>query len=473
MGKIQTKFDSTIKQSEIIVKLTNTSIDESGKNYWDNQQEIQQTSMYGIQAPLIMINNIVVDFVDVLSFNLKCVDDMPKVSMVVRDRKRLTTTFDTPGIDNELRVQILPKFDNKYKKINLTFYMNQVHILNNIITINAEYKLSSYTSDVIKSFGEIDTYTLFETIAKETGLGFASNIDKTGEDKRWIYCDNKSYDKILSKEIRRSGGGLQIYDYWIDWWNNLNLVDVYERYNTQDPAEDMMIWVSGQNTETGEGIHIDPIEVPALLNNHPSNQTMELYVEKYSISQKPGAQRYMGTDRLYSTYEEPLNEYMDYLVQDGDVKKDIFSRYEYLGEVYGGYNYLLSERKRDGFLQKMETNEVIDVFLKTPLLGLIRGNKVDFSWYINSDKIKDTENALIEGETISKPESNNALINELPDEEEESKSNDGNFVLDKTISGQYLILGQEIMYKDYKWQYKLKLGRSNFEKPQIMNLENE
>ena len=308
MGQIRVKFDHTLKQSDIIVRLTNTSHDEAGENYIENQQEIQQTSIYGIQAPLIMVNNIVVDFPDVIYFNMKCINRLPSIQMIIRDRKRLISMINTPGIDNELRVQILPKFDDKYKKINLTFYITSFKCDNDIISLSGDYKVSKFTSDMIKSFGEINTYDLFESIAKETGLGLASNVDSNDDDKRFVYCDNKSYETLLEKEIKRSGSDLKVFDYWVDWWNNLTLVDIYERYNTIDSEDDMKLWVSGQNHEMTEGIKIVPIEVPAVLNNHPSNETMELYTPTYTLANSMGNQKYSGTDKVYSIYETNNND---------------------------------------------------------------------------------------------------------------------------------------------------------------------
>lgn len=467
MGKIQVKFDNTLKQSDIIVRLTNSSKDESGDNYKNNQQEIQQTSIYGIQAPLIMVNNIVVDFSDVIYFNLKSIDTLPTVQMTIRDRKRLLTTLDTPTIDNELRVQILPKFDDKYKKINLTFYITSMRCQNDIINISGEYKVIPFISDSIKSFGEINTYQLFETIAKETGLGLASNMDSNDKDKRFIYCDNKSYENLLSREIRRSGSDLQICDYWVDWWNNLTLVDIYERYNTIDSEKDMMLWVAGQNKEMTEGNKIMPLEVPAVLNNHPTNETSELYTPTYSISNNMGVQKYTGTDRVFSVYEDSKTEYLDYLIQDGSVEKDIFKKYEYLGEVYGEYNYLLAEKKRDSFLQKISSNETIKVTLKTPLLGLLRGNKVNFLWYINDDHTKNLFDTLKKNKLIQKTSTDIPIIDALPNEEE-SETNDGSFIKDESISGQYLIVGQEMKFENMEWSYILTLCRSNISKPKLI-----
>ena len=216
MSIIQVKFAHKLKQSDIIIPLTNSSKSEMGDAYTKNQTEIQQTLVYGIMSPLIMVNNIVVDVVDVVDFELKSVDVTPTVNLTIKDRYKLLTTLDTPGIDNELRIQILPKFEDKYKKINLTFYITNFKQNGEYLSIRGEYKIPKFLSSNIKSFGEINTYSLYESIATETQLGFASNIEFNDGDKRWVYCDNKSYKELLDKEIQRSGVDTQILDYWID-----------------------------------------------------------------------------------------------------------------------------------------------------------------------------------------------------------------------------------------------------------------
>ena len=100
MAIIQVKFDNTLQQSEIRIPLTNSSQTEAGNTYTNNQVEMQQTHIYGIQAPLIMINTIVVNFSDVISFELTCEKAMPEVRMTVHDRYNLSTMLDTPSIDN-------------------------------------------------------------------------------------------------------------------------------------------------------------------------------------------------------------------------------------------------------------------------------------------------------------------------------------------------------------------------------------
>ena len=463
--QVQVKRDHNLEQEDIVVVLTNSSKDEAGEHYTNNQPEIQQTSVYGIQAPLIKLNNVVVDFSDVIDFSLKSTSVLPELFVIIRDRYNLSATLDTPGVDNTLRLQILPKFDGKYKKINLTFFVNDIRYDKGFVTIKANYKIPKFTNSQIKSFGIINTHDLFDKVSVETGLGFATNVESNDGDKRYVYCDNKSYNELISREIRRSGCDLEILDYWVDWWNNLVLVDVYERYNTIDPEDKLKLWVAGQNHEVAEGNKVDPQEVPAILNNNPANKMTELYVESYHITNKPGGQMWLGTDRVYSTYECPSYEYKDYLIQDKDVHKDIYEKYEYLGEVYGDYNYLLSEKKRDGFLQKIRTHETVEVILKTPLLGIMRGNKINFTWYIDNSH-HDTIKKVMEEENQIHSVDTTPIID---DSSIESKSNDGSFEIDKSISGQYLITGCEIKFANKKWQYKVILSRPSSQKPKIIN----
>ena len=465
MGQIIVEFDNTLEQSDIIIPLVSSSEEEAGNNYTDNKSEIQQTSVYGIQVPLISINNIVIDFDSVIDFSLKSKDVYPSLSMTVMDKYNLISSIDMPGMDNEIRIQILPQFDNVYKKINLTFYIGKTKISGNYITLTGIYKAPDYTKTNYKAFGELNTYDLFSQVAKETHLGFATNVKTNDQDKRFVYCDFKSYEDLLEKEINLAGSTTDIYDYWIDFWNNLNLVNIFERYNAIDNDEDMMIWVSTSPNEVGEGNKVEPVEVVANLSNHPSFKTTELFVNDYQVISNSGTQLFNGTDRVYSIYESNKQEHMDHLIQDGDVKKDIFTKYEYLGEVYGGYNYLLQGCLRRTFLQKVKS-EYLQVTLNTPLLGLMRGCKVNFTSYYNDSMLENKCTTLGEAGVINDVRTTTNQGDEMNDD---ANSDAGVFSVDKAVTGQYLIIGCDIKYSDNKWNCELLLSRPADQKPKFIN----
>lgn len=465
MSQIIVEFDNTLEKSEIIVPLLSSSKEEAGDKYTDtNMTDKAQTKVFGIQSPLISINNTVIDFDAVQYFSLSSTGKLPELTMAVVDKYELINNVDKPGNDNEIRVQILPKFDNTYKKINLTFFISSIKVDGSLISLSGSYKVPDLTSSRFESFGEVDTYNLFKEIGTLSKLGFASNIAGTN-DKRYVYCNNKSFLDILNDEIQFSNTEDHILDYWIDYWDNINLVDIRERYTTVDSDEDIMIWVAGQVNEVTAEAETTPARVPASINDHPGFKNSELFVKEYVINNNPGASVSKGSDKVYAIYEEDKDEYLDHLLQDGDIKKDIFTKYEYLGECYGGYNYILSKAIRSGFLQKFKT-DTIKVTINAPNLGIFRGHKVNFIRYVNDSKVESKLKALEEHKIIDRNVASNIS---LTDYEITEDSGAGKYEIDKSVSGQYLVTGTNIKFSNGTWDYELTLVRNAADVIPILN----
>lgn len=465
MSQIKLEFDNTLTKSEIIVPLLSSSVHESGDEYDEtNLTDKTETKVIGILSPLVMINSTVIDFNMVHYFSLKSVGILPELTMVVEDKFEMLNNIDKVSNDNEVRVQILPKFDNAYKKIDLTFFISSIKVDGALLKLTCNYKSPSLTSSQFVALGEIDTYSLFKEIATSTNLGFASNISKCN-DKRYIYADNKSWLDIMNSEIKYSNTTDHILDYWIDLWDNINIVDIKERYNAIDSQEDLLIWIAGNINETTVDVEIEPIQIPAILHNHPANENSELFVKKYESIINSGANVAKGSDKVYAIFEENKGEYLDHLLQDGDIKKDIFTKYEYLGECYGDYNYILSKSVREGFFQKL-SSEKIKITLKSPLLALMRGHKVNFMRYVNDDKVEQKMKSLEDIGVMNRKVNSNIPLDEFEITED---SGNGKFRLDRTVSAQYLIYGVDIIFNNGNWDYTLTLIRPAIGKPNILN----
>ena len=470
MGQIQLEFDNTLEKSDIIVPIVSISEYDGGQsgntNNTTSYTDKSQLKVFGIQVPLIMINNTVIDFDSVSYFSLKSTGVLPTLVMSVEDRYQLIGNIDKPKNDNEVRIQILPRFDNAYKKINLTFYITNISVSGKYIRLTCSYKLPKLIASKYESFGKIDTYNIFKNAAMDTGLGFATNIVE-GNDIKYIYCDNKSWLDLLNNEIQFSGTENQVLDWWIDFWDNINLADIHERYNAIDSDEDISVWVTGQIDEMQNDIEIECVNIPAILNDHPVNERSELFVTNYTICNNSGSQLINGTDKVFGIYEEYRDEYLDHLIQDGDIKEDIYTKYYYLGETYGEYNYLLQKELRNSFLQKMNS-ESIKVTLKSPLLGLMRGHKVNFIKYINDDYVENRMQILEDLGVVDRNVESNIS---LSDYEVTSDFDNGMFRIDRTVSGQYLITAMDLTYENNSWKYILTLNRPADIVPSIIKEE--
>lgn len=473
MGKILLKFDNNLKQEDIIIPLIETSGSESGGGRKDpNISGYQQTSVYGIVVPIVQINNIVVAFNDIKYFQLESVGHIPTVRVIVNDRYKLHSMIDTPSSDNKLRVQIIPPCDNTYKKINMTFYITEFNSYDNgTVGVEGVFLCKKFTEGQYKAFGEVDTYKLFEDIAKDTSLGFATNIENSDAqenvlgDKRYMYCDYKSYQQLFNQEIRRApNDDTHIYDWWIDLYNNINLVNVYERYNTVDKDEDMMVWCTSGRKHYLEDEEQDPIQLPAYIHNNPLLQPSSLFVKNYEKINSFGAQISRGTDKVFTIYEVDSNECKSYLIQDGDVKRCNSVMCEYIGEVYGPYNYLKAEACYDTYKQKMNL-ETIRVTLSEPIFGLMRGDKVNFLWFDNDTTTSDKRNMLEDTGIIQDVNLDvQSITNTNPVDRY------GSFEQDMSVSGQYMIVACSVIYEDYEWKYVLDLQRPSSKTPHLLNL---
>ena len=464
MSIVTLEFDNKLTKSTIEMPIHSSSKQEAGEDYYDsNLTDKAQTSVFGIQTPLIAINNTIIDFDSIRYFSLKSQGRLPELVMTVEDQYEIITNIDKPGNDNEVRVQILPRFDNAYKKVDLTFYITSIIVMGKQLQLTCAYKVPTLLSSHFKTYGEIDTYSLFKQVASETQLGFATNIAKIN-DTRFAYCNNRTLVDMMEDEIQFANATDHILDWWVDLWDNLNLVDIKERYNAVDSNDDLQIWISGQVNDVTAGNTPEAQRVVASINNHPSFKMSELFVTSYSINNNPGMQIAMGTDKVCGVYEEDKLDYEDHLIQDGDIKNDIFAKYDYIGENYGEYNYMLAKPLREAYIQKIHA-DTITVTMKSPLLALMRGHRVNFIRYTNDDKIENKIKTLEEAGFADRNVESNISLKEY---EITEPSDNGKFVIDRTSSGQYLILSVNITYTNNNWEYILTLAKPASTKTSIL-----
>lgn len=456
MAEITIKSDPTVEIEEIKMALNTPTPEEDSKAY--EMGEYQQTKVEGIAAPLIRLNDIAIISDQVQRFELRS-NPIPQVDVEIVDQFGLSRALDSPKSDNLLIAQILPPFDNGYKKINLRFYITSYRISGNILRIHGEYNVAEQHDIVLEAFGQKTTYELAELVAERLKLGLASNLEGT-DDSRWIYSPSKDLLSVLSKEVPFGGGETQLLDWWIDYWNYLNLVDIYDRVN--GPEEHPKIWTVTTNAvEMNEVNSTSPVEVDAILTNHPSMNGTPLYIDGYKLNSNTSENLLRGTDKSIETYSisELNSETTDVL--DGDVHNDIFKKYEYAGEIFGEHNYLVQEALQRSFLQKI-SSQTIDVELQKPQLGLMRGGKVDLNWYECSDFLtKDLEEA--NGSMSTNSDSVDTSDANSPNQDETGNQADETWVLNKTVSGQYYILDSWFKYSHaggrMSWKHGLRLCR--------------
>lgn len=432
---IEVKHDHKLQFPTIIVPKYNES-DDDGPNI------AKQTNIEGVFVPLLRFNNLTITFEMVNSMRLTC-NPVPCIEVEITDYLGLIKILDTPGLDNILYLQIIPPFDDAYKKIQLAFYVRETRINENIVTFSGIYYVPKFFDSIMKPYGIISTYELFKNISADYSLGFCSNVDDL-TDERYIYNPNRTIIDFMNDEIEFAGGNGHVFTWWIDFWNNINFVDLFKEYNELYSDDDMQIWLFDNFRMTDNKIN-KPYKQIAAFSNNPAFISSPMYIDDYT----PISRSSLVTDCNFEIYSMDNLKASSTFIQDGDVHNDIFSKYTYGGEVFGDFDYLSQRACRNMFLNKINS-QCVEVTIHTPVLGLMKGEHVNLWWY-------DIGSKIAENTDTSDIKSNAAI----PDDTENNKDGEVSTVINKTISGQYYIVDIEFNYiGGMNWDNKYILSRS-------------
>lgn len=409
---------------------------------------LKQTNIEGVLVPLIRYNNYTITFDTIIRMRLRC-QTVPTINVVFMDSYGIIKTLDSPGVDSMLYLQILPPFDNAYKKIQLGFRVTNVKVNDSVISLTGRYYVPGLTDVVMKPYGFLSTYDLFEKVSNEYKLGFCSNVSGL-DDERYIYNANNNVVAFLNNEIQYSGmaGGedkdsnKHVFDWWIDFWNNINFVDVYKEYNTIVPDDELYIWTStNKGNDANPDFTAEPYKQMAYFCNHPMVADSELFIFQYTPKTMAGS----NTDVNFEVYLLNKLDRQSTLIQDGDVHENTTTGYLYGGEVFGDFDYLTKKASRSIFLNKI-TSQTIEVSLHRPVLGLMKGGHVNIYWF-------DTNNIIIDNIDTSDVESNISLPPDL-------EIGDDHYKINRSVSGQYYIYDIDYGYDGSRgWDVKYTLSR--------------
>jgi len=449
---IEVKFDPTIELPEIRMPVYSETEENDPEGYGSSYDidVLQQTKVDGVMVPLVRMGNQTIFFTEIVDMRLYIAGGVPALNITIDDQLGTIKNLDNTSWDNTLQLQILPPFDGAYKKINLLFYITSVNTEGSILTISAIYHIPDIWSHRMKAYGEITTYEYMEMTAKEYGLGFCSNMSST-DDKRYIYNPMLTQIDHIRDTVSYAHDSVKesVFDWWIDYWNNLNFINKYSEYKEVLPDDKLQIWTVDKTPSIGGDDNTQiPTQMIAAFSNNPIMQQSQLYIDRYVPEySSPGV-----TDRIFDTYSMDTLQQTTTLIENGDVKDNLQKMYTYGGEFFGDYDYLAARAAANMFLSKIEAS-TIKVSISMPTLGLIRGGKANLWWY--------DDNNYVTG-SITDAANNEMKSNiELPDS---IKIDESGWIINKMISGQYYINDMEFNYHtQFNWTQEFTLSRDGSE----------
>lgn len=469
-----------------VTKLIMSNEDAKGNDAPGQERNINNIHIDGTIIPIVKLNHLVLEKDNIESLSILYTDVVPTLHIVVKDNNNKFNFPDRPGLNNDVRVIIMPEADGKYKKISLTFYITEAVI--NEDKTKATYKCilkhmpfiqQAVTSDVIKFPGctslfcnvpknnKPNMWELFHEVAEKCGLGFAAmKSTKEYVDRMPRIINHQSYKELIEYNISVGGtNDTQIYDGWVDLYGYLTLVDLYKAMNDPIEPSNLVIYNETGLSAHKNGMMMTDFQVSRrVITNHNmtgalSNTDIAEYWENSTMS------NIYEHGTLNSTfYFNPLGNNGVNGVEMNQIRikensKD--GRYveDYEINKYDGWSFVGCEERniayqknvRDAYLSKIR-GRMLTVLLKQPNYGLQRGTLVT----VVIEKFDYKSKQMIASQTsvlYDELESERVLPDDIAPpyngiSQQDILHNDAIGLIDPTLSGIYYIDGMRFDYFD-------------------------
>ena len=402
----------------------------SGANNYDSER------VAGIMYPIVQVNNKVIIHEQIKKLVIKYDDFLPTIELQIEDENNDIQATDIPGLNNVIRVVIVPAIDNTYKSISLEFEIQYFKVNEEIVNYYGSYKLSTLTTEHTKEIvypgcpnhstnriegnskkkidGEVScipdknnkpsTWEYLHVIAQECGLGFMSTDEcKEIRDCMPRLMSNQSYPDFIGKHIKF--GGLDensVFDCWIDLYGYLVLVNLSWVLNNANVTENNL------GIHAALGIQSTENNVPKqniqLVNRtitnfahmqYPSNMTFIFYrtiVDNSDLVFGTNISQY--TFNLVGVNDENVNGVTQHdvkVIQDSiDGRRTAEYNVEKLKNTVIEFNDIQINKQqniRDKFLSKRRQRK-LEILLTRPNLGFQRGTLISVVLFEDNPVVK-------------------------------------------------------------------------------------
>lgn len=433
-----------------------------------------KTRVAGIEYPIIQINTSLIEREHIVRFELKTIEFKPELTLEILKENYLVGS--SPGLVNKITIVLIPPVDGTYKKIKLDFYITNMTEVDKKVIFDTEFLMPAFETIHSKSIrlngtNKLSTYDLFEHIARQCQLGYATTEDcKTIDDIRPRLMLAQTYESIIEQHIKFAGkDDDSIFTTWVDFYGYLVLCNLSWLLNKSVAFNELAIkQLEGLNVteasafpENSAKFGDDTFRI--LTNQEIKDKkqaniitSYEWEIDNYIVKKHGTNNKYFvfnpisngGNNNISMLHVKITDDTLDAQLRPGTFN---FENNMYVGielglETDGNTPILLQEKRRNAFLTKTGKKK-LRVIMKEPHLGLQRGTLVNMILYTydagaKSKLMQNTSNLT------------NNIDDELENDEEmltteENRTltqNEQLGVIDMSVSGMYFIDGIKFEY---------------------------
>lgn len=331
--------------------------------------------------------------------------------------------------------------------------------------ILGECRIPALYNEVSKAFRNSTSYDVLFQVSQDLDLGFSSNETEVVDSMTWI-CPNLSYYDFIREVTSRSyKDDRSFFTTFIDCYYNLNFVNLNNQLTTTDVIQVGRVLRGASDGSADDTAFIDTELseelMPIILTNEKGNSDLPTFIQGYTLISNAGnitnRQGYIHEVQFWDEgliTENEIEKYVKYTVetittenvgenmilQRGRAKEKIYQN-EYRKNWYGILNNFQNGGVHENFIQALVQNEINNDEIRKFTLkietgsyfgGFYRGMAIPVSIFVNE-----------QGKRMENTGSNN---NQNPEQEI-------NPVLDRFLSGIYIIMGMKVNYESTRGIY--------------------
>ena len=427
----------------------------------------------GITVPWISINSMKLDQDEIGGLEIDISDKVPTLFLKFKDSKN-RIAMDAPLDAAIVSVYIKPPDEENQRPIRMDFNIvsfdgnpkSRTYICRGIL------RLPKFYSEVCQSFKSASSFDHLKKMCQDLGIGYASNEDNT-VDVMTRFIPFENYEFFVNETVETSyKDDDSFFDWYIDPWYYLCLVNVNKQFDLEDEFEEINIsnWPPVSSMQGGKGM--DSHKASFMLSTGHPHATTNLGIEAYNmvntsgdVSIKNGYQRtgqWLNIDGKVIKPEQAFSEALttpgaenDFILLKGRKQDDgtlfdyrEWKKYSWLGKQSSNAN---EGNVHDNYaFAKILNHQNLEELRKTSLVVNMRG--INFYVYKYQKIPVSIYESGTEDNKANMANRNRLLGEENPDPEPGSEqeklvgtgspvSDPTQMVLNKFLSGYYVVGG--------------------------------
>lgn len=197
---------------------------------------------WGAFIPLIVINTSRLDQDDILSMTLDTTPKIPTISISFRDVSK-KFSIDTPMDGDVISLYLRPPDEDNQKPIRVDFDIKSISgsPSANIFGIRGIMKIPGLFAEKCASFNRGNSFEHLQDVCESLGIGFASNETVTNDQMPRI-CAFETLETFINRTVDHTYKDEDsFFDWYIDPFYYLCLVNINKQFSLEDKAESINI----------------------------------------------------------------------------------------------------------------------------------------------------------------------------------------------------------------------------------------